>query len=87
MLERMDYLIRLLQNSTEATFIIPMELFDENMAPQDKFEEMRRAYNILKKDDTLEILEIPLNHGTDNEKLEITIRAKQINIKYDSYDK
>lgn len=79
-LERMDYLIRLLQNSTEATFIIPMEIFDENITPQDKFEEMRRAYNILKKDDTLEILEVPLNYGTDDEKLEITIRAKQIKI-------
>lgn len=77
MLERIDYLTRLLRYSTEVTFIIPSLIFDETVDPKGHFEEQRRAYNILKKDPQLEILEVPINPGTDDEKLEITIRIKQ----------
>jgi len=77
MLKRSDYLQRLVANSVEATFVIPSFLFDESIDPNGRFEEMRRAYNILKKDPQLEILEVPINPETDDEKLEITIRIKQ----------
>ena len=73
-LERVDYLIRLLKCSTGVTFTVPLVFFNETLYPQDKFEEMRRAYNILKKDDTLEILEVPL---LKDEKMEITILLKK----------
>ena len=77
MLKTIDYLNRLLKWSTEATFIIPSVVFNEECDPNGKFEETRRAYDILKKDDLLEILEVPINPGTDDEFLEITIRRKQ----------
>lgn len=76
MLKTIDYLQRLLKYSTEATFIIPSLVFDEEKDPNGRFEETRRAYNILKKDDLLEILEVPINPGTDDELFEITIRRK-----------
>ena len=76
MLKRSDYLQRLIANSVEATFVIPSSLFDETNHPNGRFEEMRRAYNILKKDSKLEILEVPINPGTDDEFLEITITIK-----------
>lgn len=77
MLERIDYLTRLLRYSTEVTFIIPSLIFDETADPKGHFEEQRRAYNILKKDVDLEILEVPINPGTVEEELEITIKRKQ----------
>lgn len=77
MLKTIDYLNRLLKLSTETIFIIPSFVFNEKCDPNGKFEETRRAYDILKKDDLLEILEVPINPGTDDEFLEITIRRKQ----------
>ena len=77
MLKTIDYLNRLLKWSTEATFIIPSLVFDEEKDPNGRFEETRRAYDILKKDDLLEVLEVPINPETDDEMLEITIRRKQ----------
>ena len=77
MLKTIDYLNRLLKWSTEATFIIPSLVFDEEKDLNGRFEETRRAYDILKKDDLLEVLEVPINPGTDDEMLEITIRRKQ----------
>ena len=77
MLKTIDYLNRLLKWSTEATFIIPSLVFNEEYDPNGKFEETRRVYDILKKDDLLEVLEVPINPGTVDELLEITIRRKQ----------
>lgn len=77
MLKTTDYLKRLLKYSVEATFIIPSFVLDEEKDFTGRFEETRRAYDILKKDDLLEILEVPINPGTDDEYLEITIRRKQ----------
>ena len=76
MLKRINFLNRLLKYSTEVTFIIPAHVFNEEYDPKGHFEETRRAYNILKKDDQVEILEVPIHPGTDDEYLEITIRRK-----------
>ena len=77
MLKTTDYINIMLKWSMEVTFTIPSHIFDEEKDPSGSFEETRRAYNILKKDDLLEVLEVPINPGTDDELLEITIRRKQ----------
>ncbi len=77
MLKIIDYISILLKYSTEVTFIIPSVVFDEEKDPKNHFEDARRAYSILKKDDLLEVLEVPINPGTDDELLEITIKRKQ----------
>ena len=77
MLKTTDYINIMLKWSMEVTFTIPSDIFDEEKDPKGNFEEIRRAYDILKKDNLLEILEVPINPGTDDELLEITIRRKQ----------
>ena len=77
MLKTTDYINIMLKWSMEVTFTIPSDIFDEEKDPEGNFEEIRRAYTILKKDDLIEILEVPINLGTDDELLEITIRRKQ----------
>ena len=77
MLKTTDYINIMLKWSMEVTFTISSDIFDEEKAPKGNFEEIRRAYDILKKDNLLEILEVPINPGTDDELLEITIRRKQ----------
>ena len=67
--ERIPIIENLLRNSVEMTFIIPEDFFK---LEGEKFDEMRKSYDTLKKDHELEILETSYN---DN--LEITIKMRQ----------
>lgn len=73
----LEHLQILLRNSVEATFIIPSFFFDEDICnPDGRFKELRDAYKFIREHDLLEVLEVPIHQGTDDEYLEITIKAK-----------
>ena len=73
----LEHLQILLRNSVEVTFIIPSFFFDEDICnPDARFKELRDAYKFINEHDLLEVLEVPIHPGTNDEYLEITIKAK-----------